>query len=223
MDRIDFNGRSQSILKPALVNSKFPNDLSFQPSPMEGYRNLSGSDTDSWYALRDWEEKTDNRLFWRGSSTGGFNVQRDWKDSHRFRLHLMVNGPKGGDVWWAQQSRDVIMPKGNGGYESVRRWDRVLSKAYVDVKLAGKLVGVSDLPNEPRKLTCRCPMNIRSSARRSCARSNGVPKSGLSKLPPSNTHLMSMVTDGRNVSIVCSPRVAPFSSLPCSQSGTWNV
>ncbi|EIW66773.1 hypothetical protein TREMEDRAFT_70041 [Tremella mesenterica DSM 1558] len=134
---IDWKNRSPSVLKPALILSKFPADSSFQVTPMEGYQNLTQESLDE---LPSWEEKTDNRLFWRGSSTGGYNVHRDWKESHRFRLHLMVNGPKGGDAWWANQARDVIMPDGQGGYKTVRRWDRTLSKAYVDVKVSGKLI-----------------------------------------------------------------------------------
>lgn len=61
------------------------------------------------------------------------------------RLHLMVNGPKGGDTWWNQQAREVMMPDGHGGFDVTRRWERVLSKAYADVKLSGQPVQVSDM------------------------------------------------------------------------------
>ena len=63
------------------------------------------------------------------------------------RLHLMVNGPKGGDTWWNQQAREVMMPDGNGGFDVSRRWERVLSKAYADVKLSGQPVQVSRVWN----------------------------------------------------------------------------
>ncbi|ORY28493.1 hypothetical protein BCR39DRAFT_534920 [Naematelia encephala] len=134
---MDWENRSPSKLKPVLVLSKFPGDSSFQTTPMEGYRNITEEEVAS---LGAWETKTDHRLFWRGSSTGGYNKQRDWKESHRMRLHLMFNGPKGGDTWWDQQTRDVMMPDGKGGFDTVRRWERVLSKAYADVKLAGQPV-----------------------------------------------------------------------------------
>jgi len=134
--------RSPSTLKPALVLSKFPSDSSFQTTPIEGYTNITAKERPS---LGKWEDKTDHRLFWRGSTTGGYNVQRDWKESHRMRLHLMVNGPKGGDTWWNQQAREVMMPDGNGGFDVTRRWERVLSKAYADVKLSGQPVQVSDM------------------------------------------------------------------------------
>jgi hypothetical protein len=105
---------------------------------MEAYTNITEADIPH---LGHWEEKTDNRLFWRGSTTGGYNVHRDWKESHRLRLHLMINGPKGGDTWWDQGVREVMIPDGTG-YKVVRRWERVLSKAYADVKLAGGPVQV---------------------------------------------------------------------------------
>ncbi|WVO19106.1 uncharacterized protein IAS62_000383 [Cryptococcus decagattii] len=116
--------------------SKFPFDSSFQTTPMEGYMNI----TEDVPFLAKWEDKIDNRLFWRGSTTGGYTAQRDWRDSHRLRLHLMINGPKGGDAWWDQQLRDVMVPDGEGGFKIVRRWERVLSKAYADVKLSGQPV-----------------------------------------------------------------------------------
>lgn len=109
---------------------------------MEGYQNVT---SETFPDLGYWEEKTDHRLFWRGSTTGGYNEQRDWKDSHRLRLHLMVNGPKGGDTWWDKQSREVMVPDGSRGFEVVRRWDRVLSRAYTDVKLSGQPVQVGDV------------------------------------------------------------------------------
>jgi hypothetical protein len=34
-----------------------------------------------------WEEKTDDGLFWRGTTTGGwYSPKTNWKDQHRFRL-----------------------------------------------------------------------------------------------------------------------------------------
>ena len=137
---VDFEVRSPSILKPILVLSKFTADSSFLTTPLEGYNNISERDLPY---LGHWEEKSNHHLFWRGSTTGGYGNERDWKDSHRLRLHLMVNGPRGGDVWWDQQAREVMMPDGNGGFEVVRRWEKSLSTAYADVKLSGKPVQVS--------------------------------------------------------------------------------
>lgn len=154
----DYNDRSPSKLKPALVLSKFPADASFQTTPVEGYTNITEAEVPF---LGHWDEKTDHRLFWRGSTTGGYNVQRDWKESHRTRLHLMINGPKGGDTWWSQQTREIMMPDGEGSYQVVRRWERVLSRAYADIKLTGQPVQVRG-PGE---------LNIDISApRRNCAK-----------------------------------------------------
>ena len=138
--RTDFDNRSPSTIKPVLVLSKFPSDASYQTTPVEGYMNITDSDLPY---LGHWEEKQDHRLFWRGSTTGGYTTQRDWKESHRMRLHLMINGRKGGDTWWNQQAREIMVPDGAGGYEVVRRWERVLSKAYADVKLSGHPVQAS--------------------------------------------------------------------------------
>jgi hypothetical protein len=57
----------------------------------------------------------------------------------------MINGPKGGDVWWDQQAKEIMIPDGKGSFEMVRRWGRVLSKAYADVKLSGQPVHVSEI------------------------------------------------------------------------------
>jgi len=131
-----------------MVLSKFLGDSSFLATPLEAYLNISEADIPY---LGTWEEKTDNRLFWRGSTTGGFNTQRDWKESHRMRLHLMVNGPKGGDRWWDQQTRDVMISDGQGSYKQVRRWEKALSGAYADVKLSGKPVQVRYARSVPRQ------------------------------------------------------------------------
>lgn len=123
-----------------MVLSKFPGDASHQITPLEAYYNITQEDIDY---LPSWEEKTDNRVFWRGSTTGGFNIKRDWRDSHRLRLHLMMNGPKGGSQVWTRADREVMLPEERGGFEVVRRKDKDLSKAYAEVKLAGTVVQAS--------------------------------------------------------------------------------
>ena len=55
----------------------------------------------------------------------------------------MMNGPKGGDSTKDKHLREVMMPDGEGRFDVVHRSDRVLAKAYADVKLAGPLVQVS--------------------------------------------------------------------------------
>lgn len=147
--RTDYADRSRSYIKPIMVLSKFPMDASFQITPIEGYLNLTEADLEYEGV---WEEKTDNRLFWRGSTTGGFNTQyRDWRDNHRVRMHVMVNGKKGvaggggagGGEEWKEVEREIMLPDGKGGYVVKRRKEGMLSGAYAEVKLSGQAIQVS--------------------------------------------------------------------------------
>lgn len=134
---IDRDDRSPSKLKPWLVHSKLPGDASFLLPPIEGFSNLTDV---SIASLGRWEDKLDARVHWRGSTTGGISTQTDWRDSHRYRLHLMFNGRKGNDTEWQEKMMDVMIPDGRGGYERVSRHASHLAKVYGDVKLAGKIL-----------------------------------------------------------------------------------
>lgn len=211
----DYANRSPSVLKPILVLSKFPFDSSFQITPMEGYRNITEEDV---RFLNRWEDKTDNRLFWRGSTTGGYGAQRDWRDSHRMRLHLMINGPKGGNAWWDQQMRDVMVPDGEGGFKTVRRWERVLSKAYVDVKLSGHPIQVS-------RLLANAPADwVNSVLQKKSVGKSQIPlsserKYGLMRPQSTSIILMSMEMAGRRGFTGFSVQGALSSSLQCFRNG----
>lgn len=52
-----------------------------------------------------WEDKPHNKLLWRGSTTGiEFTKDREWKESQRFRMHLLGHGKKGSKtVFWADE------------------------------------------------------------------------------------------------------------------------
>lgn len=139
---LDYPGRTPSELRPLFVLSKFANNAEILQTPLQAYRNLSDLNPTEFL---DWSEKTINRVFWRGSSTGGFNVQRPWQDSHRMRLHLMINGKKDGaaassdiDDSAASRYRPVMMPDGSGGFEMVPVDASTLAKAYTDIGLSGK-------------------------------------------------------------------------------------
>lgn len=212
---LDYANRSPSVLKPILVLSKFPFDSSFQTPPMEGYMNITEEDVPF---LDRWEDKTDNRLFWRGSTTGGYTAQRDWKDSHRLRLHLMINGPKGGNAWWDQQLRDVMVPDGEGGFKIVRRWERVLSKAYADVKLSGQPVQVSRILASALADWVNSVLQ-KKFAGKSQILLNSERKYGLMRQQCTNTILMSMGTAGRRDFTGSSFQGALLSSLQCFPSG----
>lgn len=131
---IDREDRSPSILKPWIVHSKLPGDASFLLPPIEGFANMTEADIPS---LGKWEDKLDPRVHWRGSTTGGVSAE-EWRESHRMRLHFLFNGKKGKDDEFDNRELTVMQPDGHGGYETVERLAPQLSKAYGDVRLAGK-------------------------------------------------------------------------------------
>jgi hypothetical protein len=50
-----------------------------------------------------WEDKTDDRLMWRGGTTGGdYHADTDWARQHRFRL---------AEIGGSEEDVDVIDPK----------------------------------------------------------------------------------------------------------------
>ncbi|KAJ9122403.1 hypothetical protein QFC22_001826 [Naganishia vaughanmartiniae] len=132
---LDYLDRSPSELRPLFVLSKYITDSEFLQTAIQGFKNqsdLKPSDTIPW------EEKTESKLFWRGSSTGGFDKKIPWEWSHRMRLHFMINGEKGNEDEMKHDLKQVMVPDGKDGFaiEQVDRW--TLNKAYMDVGLAGK-------------------------------------------------------------------------------------
>jgi hypothetical protein len=117
-----------------MVLSKFANNNELLTVPLQAYKNLSDvSLTES----PPWDEKTENKLFWRGSTTGGFNHQRPWEESHRTRLHFDINGEKGKEYELQDKMEEVMMPDGKGGFV-IRKYDKaVLRDAYMNVGLTG--------------------------------------------------------------------------------------
>lgn len=131
---LDYPGRTPSQLRPLMVLSKFANNNELLTVPLQAYKNLSDvSLTES----PPWDEKTENKLFWRGSTTGGFNHQRPWEESHRTRLHFDINGEKGKEYELQDKMEEVMMPDGKGGFV-IRKYDKaVLRDAYMNVGLTG--------------------------------------------------------------------------------------
>jgi hypothetical protein len=138
---LDYFGRSPSELRPLVVLSKYSNNAEILAVPLQAFQNLSTIESEFY----PWEEKDIDKVFWRGSSTGGFNHQRPWQDSHRMRLHLMINGPKGKEQVLKDSTRDVMMPDGKGGFNLETLDEATLTKAYMDVGLSGKPIQVSSL------------------------------------------------------------------------------
>lgn len=132
---LDYLDRSPSELRPLFVLSKYITDSEFLQTAIQGFKNqtdLKPSDTIPW------EEKTESKLFWRGSSTGGFDKKIPWEWSHRMRLHFLINGEKGKEEEMKHEMKPVMVPDGKDGFsiEEIDRW--TLNRAYMDVGLAGK-------------------------------------------------------------------------------------
>ncbi|KAJ9127127.1 hypothetical protein QFC24_001363 [Naganishia onofrii] len=132
---LDYLDRSPSELRPLFVLSKYITDSEFLQTAIQGFKNqtdLKPTDTIPW------EEKTESKLFWRGSSTGGFDKKIPWEWSHRMRLHFLINGEKGKEEDMKHEMKQVMVPDGKDGF-SIDSLDRAtLNRAYMDVGLAGK-------------------------------------------------------------------------------------
>jgi hypothetical protein len=83
----------------------------------------------------EWHEKTLDKLFWRGSSTGDSYAKikhgkvADWRTSHRPRLHLLAQDGTG--------TAKVLVERNDGWVAET--WSReTLNEAYLDVGLTGK-------------------------------------------------------------------------------------
>ena len=98
-------------LFPIFSQSKISsyNDILY-PSPWYWYEKVSYDETMD----RPWDEK-EPRLYWRGSTTGGFSRNGGWRRQHRQRFvqklnaadnaTILVNeGGKGAEAQWAPQS-----------------------------------------------------------------------------------------------------------------------
>lgn len=60
-----------------------------------------------------WSEKTDNRLFWRGTNTGMYySTDLDWRESHRVRLTRLSDESRG--------TRTILPPPGIMGGKSLK-------------------------------------------------------------------------------------------------------
>ena len=100
----------------------------FLTTPLQAYENVSAD------AQLDWDRKTINKLFWRGTSTGDSYTNTgkkdgDWRRSHRPRLHLLAQKQEG--------DREIYVERKSGwGKETWRNAE--LNEKYMDVGLTGK-------------------------------------------------------------------------------------
>jgi hypothetical protein len=144
---LSFDFTRESQLRPLFQWSKHLRNPEFLATPLEAYQNHTSPHATKNYTL--WSQKTDNRVFWRGSSTGDFYRKEkhkkvvDWRQSHRTRLGLMALAKEG--------KRKVWMQRGLKWYQE--EWGLgKLNEKYLDVGLTGKPHQVSY-----RLFTCSTP------------------------------------------------------------------
>jgi len=92
-------------------------------TPLEQY--------DDDYLVYDppFEYKTNNKLMWRGSTTGSeFRHGHNWKESQRARLHFMAHEQEGqSEIMWSDQ--------GEVRLENVT--NKAINEAYMDLSFSG--------------------------------------------------------------------------------------
>ncbi|KAL7417282.1 hypothetical protein BDY24DRAFT_412029 [Mrakia frigida] len=94
-------------LDPQLVLSKYVQSNQILMTPLEAFQNVT---------IRiPWEDKSIDKIFWRGSTTGDSFSKRDdynWRNSHRIRLHALANARRGHtDVLIESPSRRIAMKR----------------------------------------------------------------------------------------------------------------
>ncbi|GFZ45441.1 hypothetical protein JCM24511_03167 [Saitozyma sp. JCM 24511] len=127
---LSFDFARETMLRPIFQLSKFVRNPEFLTTPLEAYENATSKSAMEKYT--PWEGKTENKLFWRGSSTGDSYSKRknyDWRNSHRQRLHLMAQATEGDQKVWVERGKDWELEAWNQGK---------LNEKYLDVGLAGK-------------------------------------------------------------------------------------
>jgi hypothetical protein len=127
---LSFDFVRETMLRPIFQLSKFSRNPEFLTTPLEAYENATSKSAMEKYT--PWEGKTENKLFWRGSSTGDSYSKRknyDWRNSHRPRLHLMAQATEGDEKVWVERGKDWELEAWNQGK---------LNEKYLDVGLAGK-------------------------------------------------------------------------------------
>lgn len=115
-----------SALRPIFQLSKFARNPEFLTTPLDAYENATSSHSLSW------DQKTEDKVLWRGTTTGDSYSKRknyDWHKSHRPRLVLMANSDEG--------ERDIWV-KRNGMWQS-ETWPMAeLNAHWMDVALSAE-------------------------------------------------------------------------------------
>jgi hypothetical protein len=118
------------MLRPIFQLSKFSRNPEFVTTPLQAYDNITSAA--AIINTKAWDEKSLDKLFWRGSSTGDSYSKKkngDWRRSHRPRLHLMAQYGNG--------TAEVLVERNDGWVTET--WSRQrLNEAYLDIGLTGK-------------------------------------------------------------------------------------
>lgn len=95
--------------------------------------NYYGYDDDAATDVPPWKGRSD-KVFWRGSTTGCWHSKSSWRESHRVRLHFLVNDPP-------EVGLDDTLPlliEEQGGALKMKTLSRSeFNAAFVDVGLVG--------------------------------------------------------------------------------------
>jgi hypothetical protein len=156
---LSFDYTHETQLRPVFQLSKFVRNPEFLTTPLEAYDNHTSQEAQK--KNLPWGEKTENRLFWRGSGTGDSYSKRknyDWRRSHRPRLHLLAQATEGKSDIWVKRKNEWEKESWSNG---------VLNQKYLDVGLTGK-------PNQVSRQRLKLPSVRLLYLRSQCKQEDGT-------------------------------------------------
>lgn len=134
---LSLDAPKSSLLRPLFHQSKLLNNGEIVLTPLDFYTNHTVANGQNQYL--PWEEKTINKLHWRGHTTGDsfrFRDDYNWRNSHRVRLHTITHAKEG--------ERKIYVKSRRTGQWEMQTWEAgKINEAYTDVGLANKPVQVS--------------------------------------------------------------------------------
>jgi len=149
-----FNHARKSELIPMWVHCKWIQDHSFLLPALPGIHDIVRDPQN----IIPWSQRQSTRLFWRARSTGiDFSPERDWRTSHRVRLHFYAKN-KTGTVELLQENeidgsdagkrRDHDSKKKSGNNRLIlKSYPRAeVTEKYLDVGLVGPLIQCNGPP-----------------------------------------------------------------------------
>lgn len=130
-----------ATFRPMFQSSKLYGNGEIVTTPLDYYLNASHAQQRKEYV--PWDDKTVDKLHWRGKPTGDWYSHRanyNWRNSHRIRLHTLTHAQDGTRSIYVKSRR-------TGGWE-MQTWEAgKVNKAYMDV-------GLVDGPIQVRRVRC---------------------------------------------------------------------